>query len=1062
MKKIVLSALIVLILIIPKLSHAKKFIVKKENEPKIIQKKVHPAEMKLSGTRDLREINTRNFNNLLVLLIEFQEDSLTATTGNGKFLQDTAGYTFPIGSPPHDQTYFTLQLEALTYYYKAVSYGEFEVEVDIFPQAVPGEEFSGYTLSHEMSYYNPVNAGSELQIERFEEYFLDCFNTADQDENIDFSQYEHFMFIHAGSDWQHDVFGDSPSDLPSFYIVVGDGKEAIVDNGSVIINQACNVPETIIQDVTTDESGDIPIVNNWGVINGVMVHEFGHSIGFVDLYNTLNNTPQVGYYDIMDSGGSSAINLGVDETGNNIADIYYTIEGIIPGLPGAWSRVAAFEDSYRSRGILKDIDEFNFNSKIKLLPAEKMFDAETITDSSAYFVKVPLSETEYLLLENRQVDPDGDGGAYPLTSADQRVVLYPTYPYPNPSIEPTYEYDYLLPGWISEDYFSYGGGLLIWHIDEKLLYENNNYQNNTVNTKHSFRAVKIVEADGLDDIGNFSSMFWRGTAFEPFYKYYPLFDAEGWFTGWDDDYILNNNGELEFIGTIFNDRLSSTTKPALQTNTGYPSLFSIYDISSTSIEYGIERVMSFKFGTELFDETQKIAEYDSIRAIGNIGFLNGCSTFPIVTEAGIDLISQVGNIWLDTLDVDLEYDQTPTQQILAFDRDDDGEDEFYFTNQTELAIISDIINEFEDFNSVISDAPMFLEEHELLAVPTLERLYLNDSELEIEAAQLAYDGSSLIALAQDKVYFIDPAAENIAKTISLPGLSYSDHYPVCYEDSDPGYNSVFVQNLSGDVYRIRENQVEEIFKLSPYTAEEPSQLALGNLLEDGQIYLTFGAGNRVFAIDLDGTLAPGFPAYLDDKTILPASAPRIITFDQQPSILFENINKGYIAISNEAEVDMEHSFFWRKVDLLDQFYWDENSQQLHFIYADNSSNLYTSHLENIQENPIIWNGYRNNDNNYYYGTIQYQPGMNEGLTAFCFPNPVSQGEVRIKVTDAKAEINFKIFDIAGNIVRQNSIERSANNSQDIRIDTSNMASGVYFGIVSSENESKKISFAIIN
>ena len=119
-------------------------------------------------------------------------------------------------------------------------------------------------------------------------------------------------------------------------------------------------------------------------------------------------------------------------------------------------------------------------------------------------------------------------------------------------------------------------------------------------------------------------------------------------------------------------------------------------------------------------------------------------------------------------------------------------------------------------------------------------------------------------------------------------------------------------------------------------------------------------------------------------------------------------------------------------------------------------------MENIEENPIIWNGYRNNGYNSYSGSIQYQPNPADALTAFCFPNPTRHGEVRVKVKNAKAEIDLKVFDIAGNIVWAEIIEKAANNSQDIRIDTSKMASGVYFGIVSSEKEIKKISFAIIN
>jgi len=42
------------------------------------------------------------------------------------------------------------------------------------------------------------------------------------------------------------------------------------------------------------------------------------------------------------------------------------------------------------------------------------------------------------------------------------------------------------------------------------------------------------------------------------------------------------------------------------------------------------------------------------------------------------------------------------------------------------------------------------------------------------------------------------------------------------------------------------------------------------------------------------------------------------------------------------------------------FFWDESSEKLYFIYSDNESKLFTSYLENISENPLIWNGFRNN------------------------------------------------------------------------------------------------------
>ncbi|MCK4695802.1 MAG: T9SS type A sorting domain-containing protein [Candidatus Cloacimonetes bacterium] len=1058
MKQLLLSTLIVVGLVFPKLSYAKKLYFQKEKYPLKSEKKVHPIEKYLSGTRTI-DLNSRDANKLLVLLIEFQEDNDPQTTGNGKFVQDPGDYPITFGKPPHDHEYFVNQLEALRYYYLAVSYGSFEVEIDVFPQSLPGD-FQAYTLPHEMSYYNPPGADPDLMVSRFEEYFLDAFTKADEDENIDFSQYEHFMFIHAGADWQHDIFGDTPADIPSFFIKVGEGKEAIVDDG-FIIDHACNIPETITQDIQEFDDGLIPEVYNYGVINAAMVHEFGHSIGFVDLYNTKNNTPQVGYFDIMDSGGSILLGFGYDENGDEEPDIVYYMEGTIPGFPCAWSRTLAFEDTYRARGILKDISDFNFDESITVLPAEKIFEASSITDSSAYFIKVPLNDTEYILIENRQVDPDGDGGTYIWTTEDQRIILYPTYPPPNPDNSNNYEYDYLHPGWLDEDGNDYGGGLLIWHIDEKILEENNNFENNTVNIYHSHRAVKIIEADNIDDIGNPYSMYWYGTAYEPYFKYMPIIDEEGYFIEWDDKTIVNSSGEIEFIGTIFNESLSAVTEPALITNTGNPSVFSIYDISSYSIEPGIERVMTFKFGTQLFDGTEKIAEFDSLLAIGSVGSSYGFPTFPLISENGINFFSRIDETWQDNFGVTISYENIPSQPIFPSDTNNDEEDEYSIITNNILTLVTPENIEIQSFPTDIIDVLLYIEELSVSTIATIEKLFINDEELNIPNARLAYNGSHIIATSNDKVYFIDPENPAANTYVAISNLNDTSP-PVCYTDTNPQYNAVFIQNENGNIYKIQNSKSEEIFRLSPYTSEKPSQLAIGDFLDDGQVYLVFGAGNRAFAITLNGTLAPGFPAYLDDKIIKPESYPRIIKFNDETILLFEEKDNGYIGVNRNAKISLQHSFYWQKTNLFDQFYWDELSEKLYYIYADANSYLYASYLENITEDPIIWNGFRNNNYSLYSGSIEYQPGDANKLTAYAFPNPAKNGEVRIRVQNAKNNINLKVFDIAGNIIHKVKVEKEANDIQDIRWNTSKVASGVYFGIIKSKGEVKKTPIAIIN
>ncbi|MDO9577135.1 MAG: T9SS type A sorting domain-containing protein [Candidatus Cloacimonadales bacterium] len=1063
MKRLILSFLIVLGMLIPRLSFAEKLHLEKTRINRKQEKKIHPIEHLLSGTGKL-DRTSREANKLLVLLVDFQEDNDPQTTGTGKFIQYPGDYPFTFGRPPHDLLFFGDQLEALRQYYIAVSYGSFNVDSDIYPQA-PITQFDAYTLPHEMSYYNPPGASSELMVSRFEEYFQDAFITADPDTLINFSLYDHFMIIHAGSDWQHDVNGDSPADIPSFFIKVGTGKEVYVDDG-IMIDHACNVPETITQDIEIDEENGETYIFNYGFINAVMVHEFGHSLGFADLYNTMNYSPQVGYYDIMDSGGAPLI-------GASDGDLTYYLEGVYPALPGSWSRIIAFEDDFRARGILKDITEFDLSKSITVLPSSKPFDANALNDSTAYIVKVPLNDTEYLLIENRQIDPDGDGGNVVMTSNDGRVILYPTYPDPNPSSENNYEYDFLLPGFdhydaILDKYFYFGGGLLVWHIDNAILEENDNYINNTVNIRHSHRAVKIVEADNIDDIGNPYSMFWQGTAYEPFFKYMPIIDEAGSFQGWDDEYILNSSGDLEFIGMLFSDELSSISSPALNTNDGDPSIFSIYDISSYSVDLFQKRAMSFHFGVRSFDVTEKIAEFDSLKAIGQIGTSLGFPTFPILTENEINFYSLIADNWANNFGASLNYSGNSDFPIIPIDSNLDGESEYLISDQNESTSFTIDTISISQFGSNLSDAPIFIENwvSPTLVIPTDESLHFipQNQQTDIHGAVCSYDGVNLIAATAGKIYLIPDISLSGASIQEIEIENYSPVYrPVSFVDeADYANNATFMQNKDGDIYKIQNGVANEIFRLSPYTSAQPSQLALGDIFDDGNVYLAFGAGDRVFAITLDGTLASGFPGYLENRSIKAFAYPRIIAFPDETVIVLEEAHNGFVAVNTNAKQSLKYSFYWARNDVSDQYYWDDDKEYLYYIYADNQHNLFSSYSVDIVQNPLIWNGFRNQKYSIYNGSISPAAGSDGSFSAYAFPNPAGTGEVRFKVLNADSDIKLKIFDIAGNLLHDREVNRVETNAQDIRWNTSKIAPGVYFAVIKSGGKTKKVPFAVVN
>src|SRR5262249_27020813 len=71
-----------------------------------------------------------------------------------------------------------------------------------------------------------------------------------------------------------------------------------------------------------------------------------------------------------------------------------------------------------------------------------------------------------------------------------------------------FEYDALLPG----------GGVLVWHVDESVIPFNTSLRYNPdfgFNTNHRRLGLQVLEADGLDDLGDLGSPFAIGSDLDP-------------------------------------------------------------------------------------------------------------------------------------------------------------------------------------------------------------------------------------------------------------------------------------------------------------------------------------------------------------------------------------------------------------------------------------------------------------------------------------------------------------------------------------------------------------------
>jgi M6 family metalloprotease-like protein len=398
--------------------------------------------------------------------VDFMHDRAgDQTTGNGRFDLSGPDTTLPpIDRAPHNRTFYQKHLEALSRYYDVQSYGRVRIEGDVWPRSEGG----AYSVS-DMADFGPWKFSPDIYPAAVHMFKI-MFAAADSQsialgDTIPWGSYDRFMIIHAGSDFQSDLHQDSPLDIPSFTIGVSDTDVVHVRADS--IDRASFVPETASQD------------GFYGALNGVIAHENGHNcFGFADLYDINSGFPVVGLWSLMDSG-----NLAGSQVQLPNGDIIFAT-GLLP------PSVDPFQRFFIG-------DALHFNE-----PQWGVATALENGERHADMRRIYLSSDEYLLFENRAISP-GD-----VITLDQdsltRVVLGPKTP-------DRFEYDALLPG----------PGVLVWHIDASVIPFSTAFRVNPdygFNTNPARLGISVIEADGLQDLGDPGSPYILGSPRDPWYR----------------------------------------------------------------------------------------------------------------------------------------------------------------------------------------------------------------------------------------------------------------------------------------------------------------------------------------------------------------------------------------------------------------------------------------------------------------------------------------------------------------------------------------------------------------
>ncbi len=394
---------------------------------------------------------------VLALRVEFVADNLATTTGDGTF--DLAGTTqYTIDRPPHNRTYFQHQLLALHNYFQRVSGGKLFFNSTVLPL----EENRAYKLGQSMVYYSGQE-DKQLQKQRWAELLRDALMLAEKEGGIDFKAFDCVIVFHAGvgNDFAFDLDA-TPYDIQSVYLDYETLQQTLGSSradyqgiavGGTLVRNGILLPET------QNQEGQ-----NLGLL-GTMTLLMGSHLGMPVLFESESGRTGIGRWGLMDQGS-------------------YNFQGLIPAEPSAWEKVY-----------------MGWEEPVVMRQGQARIGSSS-TKSAPHIIKVPIDEKEYFLIENRVRDRNRDRITIGRDEYGHRVEFDSTGRVVASGelgvLTRVDEYDFGLPG----------NGLLIWHIDERVI--ESQLAANSINNDRSHRGVDLIECDGAQDIGYIYDMFDAG------------------------------------------------------------------------------------------------------------------------------------------------------------------------------------------------------------------------------------------------------------------------------------------------------------------------------------------------------------------------------------------------------------------------------------------------------------------------------------------------------------------------------------------------------------------------
>jgi WD40 repeat protein len=961
----------------------------------------------------------------LAIMVQFQPDQDSRTTGNGQFdLSETD--TDILNPPPHNAKYFEYHLEFARRYFYEVSGGKLTIEYTVWDQI--------FTLPEVMESYTPKNPGDFSEIGKL---FEEAWRLASVEApDIVFHAFDTFIIFHAGVGRDIDLtsiygFDPTPLDIPSLYLGP-DGLRRIfgsdylgveVGSGGFRISNSMVLPET--------QNREIDLITGRQLLqlgmNGLVCAMFGSRLGLPDLFNTDTGRSGIGRFGLMD--------------GQSI----FSFLGLFPPELSAWEKYH-----------LGWIEPMTIQPGVHTLelPAVALRQPGSV-------IRVSINEREYYLVENRHRNPFGAGQTLTLIQNGEEVTIhvqrdrrgFNAFDISDISgiVLDVAVYDWSLPGGYveAEDIF-YDGGILIWHIDERII--GARIQENRINADIENRGIRVVEADGSQDIG-------REFAF--------LQAGQGSEDGTQFDFWYENNP-----APIYQNRFDRNTIPPSKSNTGAPSHVAMYDFSarhprmSVTIQIGSDELKPIiGFPVKLTSFTRNTSP---VPFLGGILFVDNGQLYA-VDKNGVLTHNQ------DAYDKPVSGTPAWSEHqgdIVLFTKSANSTVTIWnvmTSNTVETQTFIPVAS--FDIGSTITVGPALLQNGASLVGTDAGAIVMIDESGPRTVGSIS-DGSSVIdlhifdenewaATSRTKVLFYSEDSFEI-------DFSEDIYRSVAYTERGQYYVAGIGRNIEHItrpvVVTVPQQQIERNQRNFPATISDGSifghPISL-DLDRDGKIDIVSPFDNKLYAFNKSGAVLDYFPlrtgahplpdvfpvaADFDDNGIMD-----VAVSDNDSKILFYN-SKGLSVAGTPVAAG-------EKIIGSPAVFESDGKMAIAFITDDNI--LYAYSLSgDWSEDRVAWGQERFNSRrtNVQVATYPLEPISEEFLPenrAYNWPNPVYDGITYIRYyLSEHADVSIDIYEINGDRITSFSGPGIGGIDNEIAWDVSGLQSSVYLGRIEARGENE--------